>query len=371
MQNSSVNSPGFIDRQVEKLEALKGTQPIQNTPPVAKTDEAPVANQSTVIPNAHKEAVKELVQNGAKPVPEVAKPAAAATPGTKNNTPSTAGVTGEEGAQVEEKEILPSQERVDLDKNKEKPTKKETKKVDAETEEHLKWLNDGEVKPKGGEEEKNKSNYEEEIKSYKTKVQDYESVLNDDYVKALVEFRKTGGTDLTEFSRQLGIVDVNKLTIEDFYAQKAADQGLKDDVLTEAVSEAVERYNALPKLDQAEILNNFKNNVRGKTEEKLKSFSSSSQAQRQKDEAVKQTFFADLDKEVSVKVGKKFRGLLIDEKMSKEIKQAAPNYSIPKFDKDGNFVGYDAEHGVEMAIYLPGARHCLCQFCSVPGKHSN
>lgn len=351
--SGSINTNDFFDKQVEKLSAAKGPEPIQNTPP---KPEEPIVNQPTVIPNGFKDAVQELSQNGAKPVVETVQKTA-----TIDNKSGSEGAKKEEGDKEEEKEVVPSQARVDLDKNREEAKPKSKKEVDTETEAHLNWLQEEEASEVNASEKKddNKPNYEEEIKTYKTKVQEYESVLNDDYIKAVIEFRKAGGTDLNELSAHLGIVDPNKVTIEDFYSQKAADQGLKGEELTEAVAEAVERYQALPKLDQAEILNNFKNTLKSKTEEKLKSFSTANQGYRQEQEKIQKAFLADLDKEVSAKVGKKWRGLLIDEKMSKEIKQAAPNYAVQKFDANGNFIGYDAEHGVEMAIYAKFGKKLL------------
>lgn len=239
------------------------------------------------------------------------------------------------------------QERIDLDKNK---SQEEVVVEDPDIKSHLDWLKEEEQEI---EEKSDKANinYEEELKTYKTKLQEYESLMNDDYVKAIVDFRKAGGTDLNELSNKLGIVDPNKVTIEDFYSEKGKAQGLNGEDLKEAVEEAVDRYKSLPKLDQAQILNDFKNTLKAKTEEKLKSFSVQNQSQLQEQERIKNAFFTELNKEVSDKIGKKFRGLLIDEKMSKEIAEAAPSYSVAKFDGKGNFIGYDAKKGVELAIF--------------------
>jgi len=263
-------------------------------------------------------------------------------------------VLEEEGEDKEEKKS-PVVERIDLDKNSEKSDKREQKKgesnIDKDTESHLEWLKeDAGLESKEIKDKEPKVNYEEEVKTYKTKLKEYEDVLNDEYVKAVIEFRKNGGVDLNQLNAQLGIVDVNKVTIQDFYNQKAVEAGLEGDELAEAVEESVDRYNSLPKLDQKEILNSFKNNLRVKTEEKLKSFSANNQKQREVVQQLENAFYSDLKKDVSDKVGKKWRGLLIDEKMSKEIEQIAPSYAKHKYDENGNFIGYDAKEAVRLAI---------------------
>lgn len=345
MQNS-INSPGFLEKQVEKLEAFRAQNPNQ---PITK--EVPeVITKPTVIENGLKDAVKELSKNGTNPLAEtIQSPESGESKEIKKDNES----------EDQPKEQVPSQARIDLDKTKEKSEKKEKNiQVDPDTKAHLDWLKEDE-KPQGKTEEVEKPNYEEEINTYKSKVQEYESVLNDDFIKAAIEFRKSGGVDPSELSKHLGIVDPSKVTIQDFYTEEATSQGLKGEELTQAVEEAIESYSALPKLTQAKILNEFKNTLKSKTEEKLKSFSTANQGYRQEQEKIQKTFLADLDKEVSAKVGKKWKGLLIDEKMSKEIKQAAPNYAVQKFDDSGNFIGYDAEHGVEMAIYAKFGKKLL------------
>lgn len=332
---NSILSPDFLDKQVEKLNAFKAQNPDQ----VNVIDNPGGDANPASIPNGHKEAVKELIQNASKPDQDSTIEEPATKAGEKE---------GQEDGE-KQKEIAPPQKRVDLDTNKAKGDRKE---IDPEIEAHKKWLEEDEAKDGAINESKKeeKPNYEEEIKSYKNKVQEYESVLNDDLIKAVVEYRKSGGSDLNELNDKLGIVDANKLTIEDFYSQKATEQGLKGDELKEAVDEAVDRYNALPKLDQAEILNTFKNTLKSKTEEKLKSFSVQSQRNRQEQERIESSAYADIKNQVNELVGKKWRGLLIDEKMSKEILEVAHLYALPIPDGNGRIVGYDTKLGVRLAI---------------------
>ncbi len=121
--------------------------------------------------------------------------------------------------------------------------------------------------------------------------------------------------------------------------------------MKEAVDESIERYNSLPKLEQKEILNNFKNNLTKQTEEKIKSFSAGSQVQRQEFEKIQKESLDELQKEVESKIGKKWRGLLIDKNMSKAIYETVLSESYAKpIIKDGKITGYDVKNGVRLAI---------------------
>ncbi len=284
------------------------------------------------------DAVKDLAN---KPVIEEKKPEIKATEnkeGVKKDTENKA---------AEEKIVAPVEKIINLKKPEEKK-----EEVDPETKAHLDWLNEIEEEKIASleAEKKETPNYEKEIESYKTRLQEQESILNDDYIKAVVEFRKNGGTDISELNKYLGITETKDLTIQDFYNQKGVAAGLKGDELKEAVEESIERYNTLPKLEQKEILNNFKQNLTKQSEEKIKSFSTQSQSYRQEQQKINNAAFEEIKKEVSEKVGKKYRGLLIDNKMGKEISELAPFYAPEIKDANGRVTGYDVKKGVRLAI---------------------
>jgi len=86
------------------------------------------------------------------------------------------------------------------------------------------------------------------------------------------------------------------------------------------------------------------------SEEKIKSFSTQSQTYRQEQQKIHQTAFDEIKKEVNEKVGKKYRGLLIDNKMGKEISEIAPFYAPAIKDESGKVTGYDVKQGVRLAI---------------------
>ncbi len=253
----------------------------------------------------------------------------------------------------EEELKKPELRRVDLDKNK--TEKKE--EVDADTKEHLDWLNKSEEEIILDSNKKEEPNYKEEVEKYKGEVNKYKSradelegILNDDYVKAIVEFRKNGGTDLNELNKHLGITDTTKLDIKDFYTDQAKALGLQGEDLEDAVLESMEKYKGLTKIEQGQKLNEYKNTLIKQSEEKVKSFSTNNQAYRQEQEKVQKSAFAEIEKEVGEKVGKKWRGLLIDAKMGKAIQEAAPLYAPEIKDEKGHIIGYDVKQGVRMAI---------------------
>lgn len=326
----SIDNPAFLEAQVQKLMNFK------NGNTAASVAEPPKKEE---IPSNLGDAINDLSNKAQNSTTEV----------VNNNTQPIKDEKNKEGGEGENKVEIPqnTQERVNLDKNKEQ----KTAEIDSDTKSHLEWLKEEEeVKEDPKKPEDKSKDYEAEISSYKSKIREYEDSFNDEYVKAIVEFRKSGGTDLNELNAKLGIVDTNKVTIEDFYKAKAESQGLKGEDLIEAVEEAIEKYRTLPKIDQAEILNNFKDNLKKNTEEKLKSFSVNAQMQRSTQEKLQTSAMTEMKTQVGELVGKKWRGLLIDEKMSKEILQSAPDYSLPIVE-NGKVVGYDTKHGVEMAIY--------------------
>lgn len=329
----NLQSPDFASRQLEKLNAFKNNTPNNGAP---KPEVKPI-----------------IVENEVKPVVnKIEEPITA--PVQKQTTESTAKPGDNKEGDKEEvtaETQVPTQKRVDLDKKEEEknPIKAE---VDSDTKAYLKELLDEEeaASDKAPSEKENKVNYEEEVKTYKTKLQEYEGLLNDDYVKAMVEFRKSGGTDLNELNRQLGIVDPSKYSIEDFYKEEASRLGFKGEELDEAVSESVDKYNGLSKIEQKQILQNFQNSVKNKAEEKIKSFSAQNQAQRQEVEKIEKIAIADINKEVQDKIGKKWKGLLIDEKMGKEIANDSPKYLMPQIDDKGRLIAFDAKNAVRLAI---------------------
>lgn len=328
-----INEDGFLEKQYEKLKSFqkeenKNINPVENEP---KKDIVSL-----------KEAVEELKDNqlNKKDLDIVDK---------KEELIKDIDSEHKDDIKLED---VKDEKSSNLENNIKKESKATTIE-NKEASEYLNWVNskDNEDSDNSEKEEKKSKDELEDINLYKSKVQEYESLLNDDYVKAIVEFRKNGGVDISEFTKQLGVVDPNSLTIEDFYKQEASSAGLNGEELNEAVNEAIERYKDLPKIEQLKILKSFKDTVKNNVSSKMNSYVQASIENNKKIEQVMNNSYLEMEKFVKDKVGKKHQGfLLIEDKMVKPILELASAISPLKYDKEGSLIGYDIETGVKLAI---------------------
>lgn len=193
------------------------------------------------------------------------------------------------------------------------------------------------------------------------KAKQYDEALKDPLIEAVLNWRKSGGTNPKELIQSLGIQTQNK-SIEDYFKEEASALGFEGDELAEAVEERLGEYESKSKIERRKILNEYQNKDNQITDEKIKSFSGKVSETVTKVAALQESATEKLQSEVKNLVGKKFKGtLLIDEPMANDLTQMAARFSTPITDETGNIVGYDVETGVLAATLVKHHKKMLSE----------
>lgn len=190
---------------------------------------------------------------------------------------------------------------------------------------------------------------EDYVRPYKEKATAYDEIEKDPLSKAFIEFRKKGGSDINQFVKELGIVDVERMTPEQIFEADTKSLGLSEDGL----AEEMERFNSLSEAQKLRETNPIKKQMIQDRDEKIKTFSAGVNKEAQAQEAFMNEA-ASVGKKVlgetlSKMEGKKYKGLLITSEMANEIKDYVSNNTVPKIE-NGKFTGYDIEKSVRMAV---------------------
>lgn len=196
---------------------------------------------------------------------------------------------------------------------------------------------------------------QQEVYNPTDKELEYDSIVQDPLIKAVLEWRKNGGNNPKEFVKQLGLDEQPKSMREHFEADAMA-LGLEGDELEEAIEEAMSNYESLPIIERRKKELEYKSRDSQSIEERLKTFAVDQSAYSEKMVKIQDDATQALEQSVSDLKGNKFKGMLIDEPMAKVIERDAPMYSPAIFDEQGNLKGYDIERGITAAIavnYLP------------------
>lgn len=91
-----------------------------------------------------------------------------------------------------------------------------------------------------------KKKYEE----LEAKLQEQEQILNDPLVSAFAEFVKSGNTDVAEFAKQVGSLNVGELDVESMYRMRAQEMGFEGEELEDAVMEQLDKFNTMTRLEK-------------------------------------------------------------------------------------------------------------------------
>lgn len=184
---------------------------------------------------------------------------------------------------------------------------------------------------------------------------EYENLTKDPFVNAVIEWRKAGGKNPKDFIEKAGLVMPTK-DIENYIREEAAQLGFEGEDMEEAVEQAIETYNSLPKIDQKKKLLEYQNKDQSTLDERLKSFVVEQGSTRELMDKVNNQANEQLLKVTAELKGQKFAGALIDEPMVQKIEQFTPMFSPPIYDEKGNLTGYDLDFGLEVAKnYVMGA----------------
>jgi hypothetical protein len=194
--------------------------------------------------------------------------------------------------------------------------------------------------------------YDAKIKEYEERIREYEERFNDPIINSVLELRKLGIEDLSEIATRIGKTDVNKMTIEELYRVEAEKYGLSGEDLEDEVRNKVDNYESLSsKIDKKKEEARLRSEVKVVSGERLKSFTETARQKQIEQENISKSSLNQLETKVKELVGKQWKGLLINEEVSKEIAELAPIYSSPIVDEKGNLTGYDIDRGIKLAIY--------------------
>ncbi len=192
----------------------------------------------------------------------------------------------------------------------------------------------------------------------KVKLTEYESLLKNPLVEAMVEFTKSGKSDPLEFMREIGVVDAAKLSVEEMFKMKAQKLGFEGDELTEAVEEDMLKFDSMTKTEKREYESKLRDTYKAQTSDKLKSYTEKLLQERQRtaelDERVSQKAEQDLNTMMSDLLKKEtYKGLPLTQEMIDQVKKLVPTYApvIARFDESGNLTKYDIEDGADTIMW--------------------
>ena len=187
--------------------------------------------------------------------------------------------------------------------------------------------------------------FEEKYKPYVEKAKEFDSVISDPLTKALIEFRKAGGTDIGEFVKSVGYVNVEGMSERELIEFEGKQEGLTPEEI-EAEYESLESMTPLAKRKH---LSAIKADVAAKRDEKLKTFTAGNEDARKSYEVSARVAKTELEELIPKMSGKKYEGLLITPEMAKRIEQYVIDRAEPIVN-NGKVVGFDIKGTVESAV---------------------
>lgn len=186
---------------------------------------------------------------------------------------------------------------------------------------------------------------------YAVKAKQYDEVISDPLVSAVLAWRQAGGQNPQDFIKNLSGPDVSRMEIGDFIREEAIKEGFEGQELEDAVREKVAAYEELPKLDQRKMLNEYQRSYSSKVNDKLSQFVKSQSEAANQFSQIQVQAEQDLEKSVGELAGKKFKNMLITPEMAEIVKRDAPLFATQIVGDDGRVTGFDVQTGVEMAIW--------------------
>lgn len=206
-------------------------------------------------------------------------------------------------------------------------TKVEETKLDVSTDTKVAVSDAGntEKKKQWWEEEENaatiadKKNKNPEV-DYAAKMQEYESILKDPEVEALLAAKKAG-KNLLSFAEELKGADTAKLTAADLYSMRLKRNGATDEEITEALSE----FSLLPKWKQNEETQTIKAQLESERQENLKRITNVNSEYAQKQQQITNKATAEVEDFVKDLNDKDFFGVRITPEISSVLKDTVMN----------------------------------------------
>lgn len=199
--------------------------------------------------------------------------------------------------------------------------------------------------------------FQKKYEELQGKLQEYEQTLSDPLVSAFAEFVKSGNTDVNEFAKQVGALSVGELDVEAMYRMRAQEMGFEGEELEDAVLEQLDKFNTMTRLERKDEENKLRSTYKSQSAERLKSFTermaNERSTEQQRVAKIVESAEVELDEVLNKMAGQRWKSLVLDESMVKNIREAIPAFAplMGKFDEQQKLVGFDVKDGIEMAIW--------------------
>lgn len=238
----------------------------------------------------------------------------------------------EAGPSIQEKAKAELKVVKEIKKNKEEPTVDVTKN----------WFDDDTNADNADAGKTGNSKSTEISAEYKAKIEEYESLMKDPEMEAIIAAKKSG-KNLLDFIQEVKPVDYNKMSPSELNEIRLKKLGVTD----EELKEAMEIFNELPKWEQREKTASVKASLEQEQSERLKKFPQDAARQMEARNAFIKKTELDLDKKLDGLLGKELFGLKITDAEHNTLRNTVLN-ELAVYTPDGNI---DIERSLELALW--------------------
>lgn len=233
-------------------------------------------------------------------------------------------------------------------KTKPEPKKEEPKAEEGEEEEVGKlWFEDDEEEVSVNASPESKANNVdvEALKNeYESRLQQYEAVLNDEFIQSYLNTREAG-KDLSEFFENIKPKDANQMTDEQLIRYECEKAGITDE---DAIEQELDTLSSLTLLQKKKRLDSIRNEVQSENAEKLKRYNAETKKVAEDKKVVFNKAIQELEATTNELVDKNIYGLKITKEIADDIKDLYLNRQMPVFNSNGS---PDIAASIELAIY--------------------
>ncbi len=230
-------------------------------------------------------------------------------------------------------------------KSKSEPKKEEPNAEASEEGDKLWFEEDDEVNANASPESKANNVDVEALKSeYESKIQQYEAVLNDEFIQSYLNTREAG-KDLSEFFENIKPKDANQMTDEQLIRYECEQAGITDE---DAIEQELDTLSSLTLLQKKKRLDSIRNEVQSENADKLKRYNAETRKVADDKKVVFNKAIQELEATTNELVDKNIYGLKITKEIADDIKDLYLNRQMPVFNSNGS---PDISASIELAIY--------------------
>ena len=181
-------------------------------------------------------------------------------------------------------------------------------------------------------------------REYESRIQEYEAVLEDDFIQSYLN-TKSAGKDLTEFFESVKPQDAKLMTDEQLIRYECEKAGVTDE---DAIEQELDTLSSLTMLQKKKRLDSIRNEIQSENAEKLKRYNADTKKVAEDKKVVFNRAIQELETITNDLVDKNIYGLKITKEIATDIKDLYLNRQMPVFDNNGN---PDIAASIELAIY--------------------